>query len=228
MTASRAAAAGLGAALLAAALAAPPAARALESGHEALARRFVAAVNAGDAIAQVDLLHPATRACLTEETRDFFDEVLARERAHPIPPRYRVAVTPVDPGAPLLMEGAFTYAVRPSHQLQLDWDTGAQASRGVVRYLARDGEAWRIVIGCPTAETLRRGRAARAEQARRQAEARGLVDALPAPLRAELAGLLREGRTVEAVRRYREATGADLATARTVVELLRPPGAGRR
>lgn len=41
-------------------------------------------------------------------------------------------------------------------------------------------------------------------------------------LEAELRALLAEGRTIEAIKRYREATGADLATAKEAVEALEP------
>jgi ribosomal protein L7/L12 len=61
-----------------------------------------------------------------------------------------------------------------------------------------------------------------AKAARPQAEARikGLVDGMPATLRAEVQKQLQAGRKIEAIKHYREATGADLATAKSVVDRM--------
>jgi hypothetical protein len=48
------------------------------------------------------------------------------------------------------------------------------------------------------------------------------VTGLTDPLRAEIIALAREGRRIDAIKRYRDATGQDLTTAKDVVDLLVP------
>ena len=49
---------------------------------------------------------------------------------------------------------------------------------------------------------------------------RDLASSVKEPLLSELKAMLREGQKVSAIRKYRDASGADLSTAKRVVELL--------
>jgi ribosomal protein L7/L12 len=58
---------------------------------------------------------------------------------------------------------------------------------------------------------------------KQQAEARKLASQIKAPLLTELKSLLASGDKLAAIKKYRDATGADLTTAHSVIELLASP-----
>jgi hypothetical protein len=193
-------------ALVVAFLAAAPAARAGvaarspgDAGQQRFVRRYMAAVAARDVQAIVRLTHPASRACMDETTREFFDVVLAREADHVLTAGFTiVSIAPVPPGAPVgTSPDLFRYPVLPTHEFQVEFRRGGPTSTTtLVRQIAPLDGAWYTVLVCPTREGLARFR-------ERQVEAR---------------------RRIDAVRRYREASGTDLTTAVGVIDVL----SGRR
>jgi hypothetical protein len=112
------------------------------------------------------------------------------------------------------------YPITPMQQIQIDITTGPTSSVTVIRDLAASNSAWLMVLPCPSAEGLVAFRAARQTAAEQQARAKILVAELREPLRSEIEVLLKEGRRVEAMKRYSAASGEDLTMARQVVDLL--------
>jgi len=208
----------IGAALFVIAIVVAGSARADPAGD--FVARYVAAVNAGSEDGIVALLHPATRACMVEENRDFFDHVLANELRRSIPDDYRLTVMPVADDQTLLMAGMLGYPVRPSHTLQIDFEDGAYSGITIIRYAFDDGGAWHTVIGCPTPEAVAMFREARVRAEQQAARARELAAQAPADLRTEIEALMTEGKRIAAIKRYAEAAGVGLALARDVVELI--------
>jgi hypothetical protein len=198
------------------------AADAPDSGQQALIRELVAAVNARDGAAQQRLVHSSVAACITDATRPLFEDIFARERRQSIPPSYRASVKPMGPSEPLLFEDLLRYPVRPTHVLTLDFARDARSSTSMIRYLARDGAGWRVVVGCPGPEAMAKFHEGRREAAEQQDRARKLAAEVSAPLRAELVARLRAGRRIDAIKRYQEVAPVDLATARQVTDLLDP------
>ncbi len=182
--------------------------------------RYVAAINAGGEDGIVALFHPATRACMGEANQDFFDYILANELKRAIPDTYRLTVTPVADDDTLLMEGMLTYAARPSHTIQIDFENGPYSSTTIIGYAIDDGGAWHTVIGCPTPEAVVMFREARARALEQEERARELAAQAPPALRTEIEALMAEGKRFAATKRYAEITGVDLATARAVVVLI--------
>ena len=90
----------------------------------------------------------------------------------------------------------------------------------MIRDLAAVDGVWLAVVACPTEEGLAAFRQVRQADAAEQARARELAAGVDAPLAAELRTLLQSGRRIDAIRRYRQATGEGLAMSRRVVELL--------
>jgi hypothetical protein len=221
-------------ALVVALLAVAPAARAGtaadpqgDADQQQFVRRYMAAVAAHDLAALVQLTHPGSRACMDETTREFFDVLLAREANHALTPSgfTIVSIAPAPAGAPPgTPPGLVRYPVLPTHEFQVEFATGPTSSTTLVRQIAPLDGAWYSVLACPTAEGLVRFRE-RGVQAREQrVRAEALAGEMTAPLTAELRALLQAGRRVEAVRRYREASGTDLTTAVGVIDVL----SGRR
>ena len=117
------------------------------------------------------------------------------------------------------------YAIRPSHVLQIDYETGPTQSTTLILYIVYDGHRWRQVMGCPTAEAIAEARTAREIESRRADRVRALAASTNPELRDAVRQLYRQGRRVEAYKHYERVSGTDLSTARAVVELLAaPPG----
>ena len=193
-------------------------ARAQEAGGaRAFVEDLVGAINGKSAERRRALLHPTSLACPRPE---MIADVFARQSARPVPPGYRWTTTPLPPGQPLMAADKFDYAVRPSHVLQIDYETMPTRSTTLVLYVVHDGRRWWEVLGCPTAETVAQARAAKAAAGERAERVRVLVDSTSPELREAVLKLHGEGRRIEAYRHYERVSGEDLATARDVVEML--------
>ena len=195
----------------------------IQEGHRRFAADYVAAVNSQDVERLRRLIHPKSLACITDQNRDFFDELFTRDLRRRLVGPFRVvsvsALTTNATGAPLEMA---TYPIAPTHRIQIDVQTGPTSSVTVIRDLLLNGTVWLAVVPCPTANGLGAFRAARRASAEQQARATALVAQLREPLRSELTGLLQEGRRVEAMKRYSAASGEGLTMVKRVVDLLAP------
>jgi hypothetical protein len=195
---------------------------AIEVGHRRFAEQYVAAARARDAERYRRLVHPKSLACITDETRDFYDDWTARAFRWKWDGPYRiVAVRAVAKGAPpSLPRGMAVYPVAPTHQIQIDLEMSATRSASLVAEIAASAGVWLQVLPCPTAEGLTEFRSARQATVAQEARAHALTAGLAAPLRAELTALLKAGRRIDAMRRYAAASGEDITMARRVIDLL--------
>ena len=183
-------------------------------------QRYVAAVNAKDAAAMKQLLHPGTMACITPETAVFFDDAFQRRFRHTIPAGHRLSVGAIGGAEPLLFEDMLTYPVRPTHVVQIAFETNTRTGAVLMIQVVQENAGWQEVLPCPKPEALAKFREAREEQARYRAEAQRRAAAMPGKLRDELRQLLAEGRQLEAIQRYSAVTGANLTLARAVIREL--------
>ena len=202
--------------------AAQGAAEEIEPGHRTFAAQYVATLASGDTQRMRALIHPGSLACITDRNRDFFDDAIARSMRPAAVESHRVtSVRRIDaaepPGVPRAL-GA--YPVPPTHRIQIDVSAGPNRSWTIIRDLAAVDGAWLALVVCPTDEGLAAFRQVRRAEADEHARARELAGAIHPPLAAELRALLQNGRRIEAIRRYRQATGEGLAVSRRVVELL--------
>src|SRR5574341_528344 len=62
---------------------------------DALGPPLIAALNGHDFASFEGLLHSRTRACLTTQTRPYFDAIFARQTRRPLAPSAEVRVTPL-------------------------------------------------------------------------------------------------------------------------------------
>ena len=194
----------------------------IETGHRIFVAEYVAAVNARDAERFRRLVHPKSLACITDGNRDFYDEWVARAFRHTLPDTYRLqSVRVLGPNAAAMVpSGMAINPVPPTHQIQIDAETGPYRSLSILLQVALSAGAWLQVMPCPTAEGLAAFRAAKKATAAQSVRVKALADGLQDPLRSEIAALVKAGKKLDAVKRYQAASGEDLTTARGVVEAL--------
>ncbi|HSV04797.1 MAG TPA: hypothetical protein VLI41_16495 [Phenylobacterium sp.] len=218
----RAAGLALAAALLIAATA--PNMPAATAQRSAFAAAFVEALHSQDAARVTANYHPAVRACMTPQTRAFFDVIVADDlrNGRRIGAYKLTALKPVT-GPPALMglpADGFAYPVAPTHEMQVETKTGPTSAFVLLRYLAPASGRWYVVYPCPNARGMQ-FMARRTEERERQIdEGRKLAASLPPELRRELSGLLAKGHLIDAIARYRQATGADDQSAHRVMAAL--------
>jgi hypothetical protein len=195
-------------------------------GGDAARRRFVqqymAAIRDRDVAAITRLTHPASLACIDDASRAFFDSILRGELRHAATVAgYRITrIAPAGaPSLPGVPDGMFREPVAATHEFQVDFGANA-ASTTLIRRIAPLDGAWYTVVPCPTAEGLERFRERDVRRREQRAQAETLAAELKEPLVSELKALLAAHRRLDAVRRYREASGADLTTAVAVIDVL--------
>jgi hypothetical protein len=195
---------------------------AIEAGHRRFAEQYVAAARARDPVRYRKLVHPQSLGCITDENRDFFDDWMARAFRWKWEGPYRIAVVRAlaKDGPPTMPASMGRYPVAPTHQIQIDLQMSATRAGSLLAEIAPVGTTWYQVLPCPTAEGLAAFRSTRQANAAQLAKAQSLAHGLAAPLRAELLGLLKEGKRIDAIRRFSVANGEDITTARRVIDVL--------
>ena len=193
-----------------------------DAAQQKFARDYMAAVTSRDLAALKRLVHPASLACIDDTTRDFFDVLFGRQlRERPIS-TYRLTRVGPFKGAPssLVPPEYVRYPVSPTHEVQIDFETGPNRSTTLIRAIAFTNGAWFEVLVCPTAEGLRvfRQRQQAAEQQR--ARASQLATAIQEPLLSELRQLLSQQHRMQAIKKYQEQSGVDTTTAVAVIDVL--------
>jgi len=188
----------------------------------AFVQALVKAVNSRNKEQQKALLHPGSLACGNAEGISFFDESFFPRTRGSVPANYRWRMTRIPPGQPPMFADKFDYPVRPTHLLHLDYDSGPNRSTTFVVQVIYDGGRWSVASACPTPETAAAAETAKRDRAIRAERARTLANAISPKVKETVVRLMKEGRRVDAIRHYSEATGEDITTAKEVVEILTP------
>lgn len=168
------------------------------------------------------LLHPKSLPCATIEPDSFYTWMVTRQFKDSVPPDYKWKITPVPSDQPLMFADKFDYPVRPTHELQLDFELAPHRGKMMLLQLVRDANRWYEMTPCPRPETMAAARAARQAEGRRAERVKALVAALPAALKTQVLDLVKAGRRIDAAKHYQAASGEDLTTAVEVVDLLAP------
>ncbi len=194
-----------------------------DAARRRLVQQYMDAIRTRDVDALTRLTHSASRACVDDASRPFFDSVLEGDLRHArAVAGYRI--TRIVPAGALSVPGVsdtlFREPVAATHEFQVDFGTAASQTTLIRRIAPVDG-AWYIVVPCPTPDGLERFREREVRRREQRAQAEALAAGLKEPLVSELKALLAAGRRLDAVRRYREASGTDLTTAVSVVDVLR-------
>jgi len=186
----------------------------------AFAPRLVAAINAKDLERRKALLHPKVLACLTPQTRPFFEEKLAGQFRHTVPARHGLRAEAIAADRPLSFGDSAEFPLRPTHAIHIDWETGPHKGVTIVAFVAYTERGWREVWPCVKPEKVPQMQAAKEMRRKQEQRVQSLAANVPQALRADVSRLVAEGRKIDAIKEYQRATGEDLSTAKSVVELI--------
>jgi hypothetical protein len=194
---------------------------AVEPGPEQFIKEYVAAVNAKDVEKLKRLVHPKCLVCINNENRDYYHDYFSSEIKESIPDNYKIGnVKSIGKDEPVLMPEAFSYPVRPTHWVQVDFERGPYDSTSILRQIVKLNDTWFMVVPCPTPNTVKQFRGAKIRREKRKERAKALFKELKDPLLSELKELLKEGKKIQAWKRYRAETGESLSMAKEVLLLL--------
>jgi ribosomal protein L7/L12 len=198
---------------------------ALAPNEQSFVQSYIAAINGKDILKHKMLVAPESLACINDETKVFFDEVFANAQRNIIPEN---AITTIEEGVPaamgLLPSDLFTIPVKPTHQLTIDYRISTPTKvTSVTSYimLAKRGDQFYEVIACPTKEGAAKIKEVKAEKEKQKIQLSKNIENLPAALKSELKKMLAEGHEIDAVKHYREKTGASLSDATDAIDILK-------
>jgi hypothetical protein len=212
-------------AMLACCAAADPG-RSVRDEQIAFARGYVAALHSKDKARVMSFFHPSVRACLNDKTRSFYDYIVAQQlEGMPSSDYTKITITKVGPkNAPIIWAfvpaKGFPYPVMPTYDIQLDFQSSANDLLTDMLEVAPSGSSWYLVMPCPNAYGLAYMREMQAQDDRQRAKARQLASEVHGALLAQIKQFLAHGDTFGAAKAYQKATGSDLSTAVTVIDVL--------
>ena len=122
---------------------------------EGLAEQYIGTVNAKIADRQRALIHPLCLANLSGLPKEFMDETLSRDFRRAIPEKRTVKVTALE-GPKLPFAGAVVWPVKPTHQIEIEFSTGENASESVISFVAKEKEQWFIIVPMLNPENLKK------------------------------------------------------------------------
>lgn len=186
----------------------------------AFVKNLVEAVNSKSLDRRKALVHPKALVCATAERASFYHWMVTQQARDTVPADYKWKITPSPPDQPLMFADKFDYPIRPTHVLQLDFETGPSRSMTMILLIVYDAKQWHEVIACPKPETIAAWQAARQAKAKRAERVQALAAKIPPQLKVRVMDLVKQGRSIDAIKHYQNASGEDLTTAVEVVELL--------
>jgi hypothetical protein len=168
---------------------------------------WIKAVHTDTAAQLTRFLHPKVRACVNNQTRDFFefDQLNLKDVT---PKSHITKLAPCNQPSPLftLPADGFAYPVQPTWELNLqDLDSDTV----YVFFLAQAGNAWYIVVPCPNEKGMSVFRKMVAYKKTRDERIASLAAELKDPLRSELRELIKGGRIVDAAEKYKQMNGLE-------------------
>jgi len=207
---------------------AAPQSGATEDGRRKLVLQFVKAIQSSNPQELIELVHPAVRACMNEESQPYFDFMLrpklhARLRIGTSDNDLRITfrnVEHADAARTRALHPLFYHPVLPTQQFQVDIKAGELDSTTIVREIAPLDGAWWIVMPCPTKEGLEAFRMKAQARARQMEDAARRAAELRDPLLSDLNLLLKQHMRMAAIQKYRIAANVDLTTAVEVIDIL--------
>jgi hypothetical protein len=187
---------------------------------KAFAAQYVAATNAKDIPRLLTLYHSKSAACITPDTKDYYDWALEVSVRDSIPANYRFTVMPVNEGNRKGIESMARFPVNPTSEMHIDYQQGNDVG-SVVLWLAQENGRWFADQPCVTEQSLKIFRDGAAARNAAQAHYKSLADGIKDPLRSELVAMLGKHETAAAIDRYRQASGQDTTTSMLVINELK-------
>ena len=122
---------------------------------EALAERFIAAVNAKNLKKQQAIIHPLCFADLSAVQKQFLDEALARDFRKTVPEKRTVKVSKLQEGK-LPFADMMVWKIEPTHQIEIVFSTAKYSDTRLIRFAAKEKGRWFVVVPMLNAENLKR------------------------------------------------------------------------
>ena len=185
-----------------------------------LVSRYVAAINAQDATAVNGLAYPESLACITQDNRDFYDRAVAVSMRKHIPADYHFTDTTLSGKDVLPLNGYATFPIRPTHQIQIEYSSGAENSGTVLLWLVSKNGHWYNDEPCINSIIIKQFHDDLPNIKARERATKSLVAQIQGPLLSELKSLLKQGKDATASHRYAQAAGKDNDTSLMVIEEL--------
>lgn len=187
--------------------------------------RYVQVLNSKDEHQLKALMHPSYLKCINGANKYYFEDVFQRSLKYNIPEEYKVSVAPlkeeeVSEEIAGAQQSGLSYPVKPTHQLQIDFNKSKYSSVTIVIKLVQEEDSFYEVLGCPSAEAVTKFREVKLKKDAEQLRAKELFRELKDPLFSELTSLLNEGREIDAWKKYSEMTGEPLAVAKKVLSYM--------
>lgn len=187
---------------------------------KAFAAQYVAAMNAKDIPRLLTFYHPKSAACITADTKDYYDGALEFSVREAVPANYTVNVMAVNEGNRKAIESMAKFPVNPTSEMHIDYQQGDDVG-SVVLWLVRENGHWFADQPCATEQTLKEFRNSAAARKEAQARYKSLADGIKDPLRSELLAMLGKHETGQAIDRYHQASGQDVKTSMLVMNELK-------
>ncbi|MEP6938031.1 MAG: hypothetical protein ABI871_08170 [Chthoniobacterales bacterium] len=119
---------------------------AADANFQAFLAAYISAVNSRNIAKLAELAHPKCLVVVTPQNKDFYDYWFTKETRRNIPPDCKLTVTVIPADGALPFENIVSYPIRPTHQIQLDFDYAPNKSVSVIRQLVHEGDKWYEVI----------------------------------------------------------------------------------
>lgn len=188
--------------------------------ERAFAASLVDAINSKSGERRKALMHPKALVCEHHGSDSTTDEMITRQTRHRIPADFKWRVTRLPAGELPFFGDKFDYPVRPTHRLQIDFNSAPDRTTTILLQLVYEGNRFQEITGCPKPETVEAARIANQERKRRAAKVAELVATIAPELKQTVVNFYRDGRRVEAIKHYAKVSGEELVIAKDVVEQL--------
>jgi hypothetical protein len=185
----------------------------------AFATRYVAAINAKDASRVLAMYNSKSLACITPQTKEFYDAVMPVHSSDHVPAGYMISLLPVNEDNLKALADSETFPVKPLNEVHIDYQQGEESGT-VVIWLTRENGRWVGDFPCATETALKRYRDQAPQRKELEAHYKAVADGIQQPLRSELIAMLRDHKHSSAVTRYHEASGQDYKTSMYVINDL--------
>jgi len=184
------------------------------------AASLVDAINSKSVERRKALMHPKALVCQHHNGDSMTDEMITRQTRYTIPADFKWRITKLPVAEMPFFADKFDYPVRPTHRLQIDFNSVPDNITMILLQLVYEGNRFQEITGCPKPETVEAARIANQERGRRAAKVAELVATIAPDLKQTVVNLYRDGRRVEAIKYYAKASGEELVIAKDVVEQL--------
>jgi hypothetical protein len=116
---------------------------------DAFVREVIETLNSGDVERRRRLIHPAARGCAEALAGAPLEQALRRQAAVQINEDRRWTIRPLNRGQALGSSDKVEWAVRPTHSLQISYQSDARRRRTLIMQLVADEGRWYEVFACP-------------------------------------------------------------------------------